>query len=306
MSKVDVAICVYGKPYTTAVTVASLIKHSGKHIGRVFIQEDPAQPYNETVHYLPRCFPELNIVQHVPEVFIGNAFPDFERLLANDASYRLSIRYQYAWENTQEDLLFIAHNDCLFSADVIGQMREAMGSEFVGAGMIGQCWNCPAYYAQLCEGAVHESFKPSYEEAIAVVRAFPGPRTFPESISEEFPTPFPECRLNEFACLVNVSATREHVYPLGPILPFGALTLDTGSDWFMHLSRRGYRFLDYREGFAHAPFSDTRSGDRANYQRWAYDAQEDRARTYLREHHPRVFDRLDVLRTITRTLKGLV
>jgi hypothetical protein len=303
MTKVDVAICVYGKPYNTAVTLASLIEHSGRHIGRIFMQQEKEQPHDESVQYLPRCFPDVDIVHYVPKIHLGNARLDVRRY-ANDADYRLSIRYQYAFESSRENFLFVTHNDCLFHSDVIGDMVTAVGTAFSGAGIIGQCWNCPAYFAGVCDGTRHEDYQPTYEEAIDVIRRFPSPRTSVESIDRQFPTSFPECRLGEFACLINLAATRTHVVPQGAILPFGAMTADIGTTWFTDLRRIGHRFKDYRVGFKHAPFSDGGAGDPANTQRLLYDAQEDGARTYLRQHYPATFDRVEVLRTLTTLLKG--
>lgn len=59
--------------------------------------------------------------------------------------------------------------------------------------------------------------------------------------------PLPECRVNEWACLVNLEMTREHVAPRGPLPPFGAfeqcgrLCLDTSVPWFRELSRLGLK-----------------------------------------------------------------
>jgi hypothetical protein len=36
MEKVDVVIHVYGKPWQTLCTLKSLMKHSGKHIDKIF------------------------------------------------------------------------------------------------------------------------------------------------------------------------------------------------------------------------------------------------------------------------------
>jgi len=37
IKNVDVAINVYGKPYQTALTIQSLLKYSGNHIGKIFL-----------------------------------------------------------------------------------------------------------------------------------------------------------------------------------------------------------------------------------------------------------------------------
>ncbi|MCB8876367.1 hypothetical protein [Acidisoma silvae] len=304
MPKVDVALCVYGRPYNTAVTLASLLRHSGHRIGRILLQEDGTQPFGETVDYLSRCFPGVEIDRYIPPVRIGHDFVDTARILRDDA-YRLSLRYQKAWEDSAQDFLFVTHNDCLFTSDIISEMAAAASDVFVGVGQIGQCWNCPAAFAELCSGSSHEDFKPSYEEAIAVVRAHPGPRTPEWSIQKDRPMPFPECRLNEFACLISLKALRGEVAPVGDILPFGSMSGDIGTSWFRALRLAGYRFLDYGRGFRHAPFSDSGAGNPSQRDHGIYQVQEARARDYLRTHYPKVFDRLTALRLVTRTLKGL-
>jgi hypothetical protein len=301
MKKVDVAICVYGKPFNTAVTLASLLQHSAQHIGRIFLQEENEQPFGETVEYLWRCFPNFDIKQYKSPVRIGLEFVDFNRVKV-DENYRASLRYQFAWENSTNEFLFLSHNDCLFSSDVIGHMMEEAGDTYSGIGMIGQCWNCPASFAGVCDGLRHESFQPTYEEAVEIVNKFPGPRTPVWAIDRSSPTPFPECRLNEFACLIRLSTTRGSVLPIGEILPFGAMTGDIGTTWFRELRLVGHRFRDYREGFVHAPFSDTAAGDPANNRLDTYELQERRARDFLKQNYPATFDRIDVLRSLSRTL----
>ena len=44
MGQVDVAICVYSKPYSTAVTLASLIEHSRQHIGGCLFNRKKNRP----------------------------------------------------------------------------------------------------------------------------------------------------------------------------------------------------------------------------------------------------------------------
>jgi len=305
MGQVDVAICVYGKPYNTAVTLASLIEHSRQHIGRVFIQQEKEQPYDETVDYLPRCFPELDIVRYVPAVHIGLSFADLPRARSN-AAYRLSLRYQFAWENSTKDFLFIIHNDCLFKNDIVGDMMTAIGDEFVGVGSIGQCWNCPANFAGVCDGDRHDIYQPSFEQIAKLLDGFPGPRTDLAVINRVSPMPLPECRLNEFACLINLRTTRPDVYPNGPIPPLGSMTTDIGTTWFRELRLAGRRFRNWPGNFEHAPFSRQKGGHPALSSQSVYDHDEAEARAFLRANYPKTFDRVDVLRSVARALRGFV
>jgi hypothetical protein len=248
------------------------------------------------------AFPELQITQFRPKVTIAREFFD-ERRFTEEEDYRLSLRYQLAWERGKTSHLFITHNDCVFHEDTIGLMMDRMGDEFVGAGAIGQCWNCPASYAGRCSGPTHETFAPSYEEAIELVRAHPGPRTPEWSINKEEPAPFPECRLNEFACLVNKAAVDDLVMPKGPVVPFGAMTGDIGSSWFRGLRVAGFRFIDERQGYVHAPFSETGAGNPASHIWKHYKDQEERARAFLKQHFEATEKRVTDLIRISKVVE---
>jgi hypothetical protein len=302
--KADVAICVLGKPFQTALTIASLLRQSGPRIGRIFIQEEPKQPFGEVVKYLFLAFPGADVVQFTPRVAIGLEFFDAHRF-SQDADYRAGVRYQRAWEEGREEFLFISHNDCIFTGDVVGKMIEAAAPGFIGVGQIGQCWNCPASFAQKCSGPTHEQFNPTYEEAIKIVRDFPGPRTPEWSIQKDIPSPFPECRLNEFACLIHRNAIRHRIMPEGPIEPLGAMTGDTGTTWFRKLRLEGYRFKDFQECFVHAPFSPSGGGRAGSESPSLYSEQEEMARAILRESYPEIATRLDDLRRVTRLVANL-
>ena len=291
MSKVDVAISVYGKPFHTAVTLASLFQHCGEHIGRVYFQEELAQPHGDQVRAVAGCFPGRTIQHYKAKYHLSYDATPKASLAETDL--RQSVRYQLAWESTDKDYLFITHNDCLYTADVVGGMLERLRDQrFTGVGLVGQCWNCPAHYAKLCHGDVYESFRPSYDEAIRLVEAHPSPRTHAARIDPASPMPLPECRLNEFACMVNLPACRSLVMPLGDVMPIGAMGVDIGTDWFRQLTLRGHRFLNWFEGLRHAPFSANGNGITADGDRTVYEATEARAAEYLAAHHRQVFDSL--------------
>ena len=46
-AKVDIAINVYGKPFQTALAIRSLLKYSGDHVGRFFINLEKKQPFGK-------------------------------------------------------------------------------------------------------------------------------------------------------------------------------------------------------------------------------------------------------------------
>jgi hypothetical protein len=155
----------------------------------------------------------------------------------------------------------VLHNDVLIKRDIVGPMLAAIGDAFA-VGHIGQCWNCPASNEQLvrdsgcanraCSSEHYQDFRPDYEGmkrlyALAVERGV-FVRPYWESWEMHYaadPWPLPECRVNEWGCLVDVRMTRPLVRPQGAILPFGGyepcgkICLDIGVTWFRELHRRG-------------------------------------------------------------------
>jgi hypothetical protein len=164
---------------------------------------------------------------------------------------------------------------------------------FTGIGWVGQCWNCPAHQAGVCNGDIYESYRPTYEKAAAIVTAHPSPRTVVELLDRKQPAPLPECRLNEFGCLINLAKCRREIMPLGDVRPFGCMNLDIGTDWFHGLVRRGHRFLNWYEGMSHAPFAPGYAGHPLNTNAAGYHSAEERAYQYLAEYYPEVAARLD-------------
>lgn len=289
---VDVAMSVYGKPFHTAVTLLSLQQHSGAHINRIYVQLEREQPFDAQPE---RILPLLGekIFVYRPPLYLGWTQVDSSRL--GDAAYRQSVRYQWPWEHSDRAQLFIAHNDCVFFDDVIGRMRAVMTREGVaGVGPIGQCWNCPAHHAGRCDGARHEAFQPTYEEACEIVRAHPGPRLKVEKIDKISPMPFLECRLNEIACLIDLTQARPATMPHGPCLPLGWNRTDTGVDWFrgMRLQKFRFKHWDLRDGFSHGYFYAENGGHPANRDRALYDRGEADALAWLEAHFPREAARL--------------
>ena len=303
---VDVAMSVYGKPYQTAATLASLLHHSGQHIGTIWFQEELEQPYGANVGGLPALFPGRNFNVFRPHHHLGYSHVRPEQL--KEERDRHSIRYQLAWERTDKDYLFICHNDTLYTSDTVGGMIERLNTGvYTGVGWVGQCWNCPAHAAGVCDGDRYETYRPTYEEALAVVAAHPKPRTLVEAIDRGQPAPLPECRLNEFGCLINLRKCRQDTMPFGPALPFGHFDLDVGTEWFGSLTRRGHRFLNWYDGMNHALFADG-AGHPSNTTAERYTLGETRARAYLAEHFsdlvrlidqpaPRALSAWDVLRS---------
>ena len=260
MSTVDVAVNIFAKPYQTSLSLLSLLKFSGQHVDRIYLQFEPSgSKYDKVFPYVIAEYLETRAIVYQPEYWLKLEAADTTRF--TDTKYRLSVRYQHAFENTDKEFLFIMHNDVLIKKDIIGHMRENIGNAFV-MGQVGQCWNCPAANQKLvqscglgdqaCSPERYPSFKPSldrlqylYEQA---EKQGVFVRPYYKHLADHYSGtawPLPECRVNEWAAMVNVKQTEQFVVPQGGILPFGCfeqcgpICLDTAVAWFRDLSRLG-------------------------------------------------------------------
>lgn len=254
MSKIDVLISVCGKPLQTAHALLSMEKKCGHCIDKIyFIEENTSlrdidcgdhsfileKLSEKIIHFMPRywnyCFPiELDRI--------------------NDINYRHSVRYQYGWEKSEKDFILIIHNDIVFHKDVITPMIEAIGNN-VASGHIGQCWYCPAAFTDKCSSKKYMEYRPDFNEILSMYkhvqapeglfkRAYHLPRLHDMFLRQ--PWPLPECRVNEWCCLINMKIARELTIPHGRVIPFGAIVnvgkqiLDVGCQWFREMHARGH------------------------------------------------------------------
>ena len=242
--KIDVVINVYGKPYQTLCTLKSLMLHSGKHIDKIYLIEELQQPYGENIDFILNEFD--NLIHFKPNKYcftpwIGS-FGDL-----NDQENRYCFRYQYGIEKSDKKYVFITHNDILYTGDIIGDMLSSVEGS-AGIGLIGQCWNCPAFKGGLCDGSRYQDYKPTYQDIISVSNQHTPARytQFTHLINRDVPMPLPECRLNEFACLVDRDVCINECPPNGNSRFFGGYDiLDLGDAWFRDLVLKGYQFKNY-------------------------------------------------------------
>src|SRR5262249_32644052 len=153
----DVAISVYGKPFQTAVTLLSLIRHSKDHINKIYFIKEAKQPRDEDFRFLLDLLGERVIV-HIPKYWLWVKPLDPSKI--GNVGYRHSIRYQFAWEHSVANYLYVTHNDVLYTGDLVGSLLAQIGS-YVGIGQIGQCWNCPAFAEKLCRGDKYLEYRPT-------------------------------------------------------------------------------------------------------------------------------------------------
>lgn len=284
--QVDVAINVYGKPFQTAVTLLSLLEHSGEHIGRIHITLEKRQPFSAEFGGLLRMLGDRATI-HRPRFWFG-VRPQRSRWLMQWQPYRHALRYQHAWETSDKPFLFITHNDVLYTGDLIGELLARIPGH-IAAGPVGQCWNCPASIAGKCGPDRYWEFRPTYPEWVDLAKRFPGPRAahYAHVVDPASPWPLPECRVNEWSALIDLRQARAITMPIGKAVPFGALFgLDIGTQWFHAMAQLGARVkhVDIHPYAEHAWTSSTGNGHAALADRAVYEREEATAKAYLMDH----------------------
>ncbi|MCB0771200.1 MAG: hypothetical protein KDC00_12450 [Flavobacteriales bacterium] len=285
---VDIAINAYGKSHQTAVTLLSLLRHSGQHIRTIRITLERRQPFDaDFVDLLAHLGDRATI--HRPRFWFGTR-PTRTTWLLQWRPYRHSLRYQYAWETSDRPFLFVTHNDVKYTGDIIGAMLDRIPGH-VAIGPVGQCWNCPAALAQHCGPDSYSTYRPNYTEWKALAAKHPGPRAahYHRVVDPNKPWPLPECRVNEWSMLVDMRIARPLTMPFGDAVPLGALYgLDVGTQWFHDVLNNGERIahFDIAPYAAHAWASVTGGGHAALVNKDVYDAEEERAWAYLTTEFP--------------------
>ena len=259
MSKVDVIISVCGKPLQTCLALLSLERASGQHIDKIYFIEENTQTkgIDAGCHQYVLDALAHKIEYYMPKYW-NYCFPiEWDRI--DDEEYRHSVRYQYGWEKSDKDYVLIIHNDAIFRKDIIGAMVEGIG-DHVAAGHIGQCWYCPAAFSGKCSPDTYMDYRPDFRELVDLyrsaqppegkqVRAYHLPRM--HDIFFKQPWPLPECRVNEWCCLVNMKIARKMTMPIGKATPFGAFInvgkqiLDVGCQWFREMHLRNQTCLNF-------------------------------------------------------------
>lgn len=291
IQKVDVAVNVFGKPYQTIVAINSLLKYSGQHIHKIYLIVEKKQKNEGDIDIIKRHIQFENIEYFIPDFYFGwwpgRRIGLLNLLLSKFNKYRYSIRYQYAYEKSNKDFLFLMHNDMIFSDDLIGAYLSSIG-EAVGIGKIGQCHNCPAFEIH-CTPKTYTEFKPSFNELVKLYEKFPHSRIVVNNILERQKRnwPLPECRLNEFASLINLKKSRKVTIPNGSKMPPGYMGLiDIGIDWFYQLNNLGLTFkhFDYSKFAEHSwAIPEQSAGHEALFNDDLYHREEEIAKKHVEE-----------------------
>lgn len=262
--RIDVALNIFAKPYQTALAILSLLRHSGQHVSRLWFQYEPrgcaydkAPPYGIYEYITEKSIVPCEVSQPGIWIDLDSAQPD----KFGDPSYRHALRYQYAFEHSDAKYLFVIHNDVYFLKDILTPMLAEIGDNFA-IGQLGQCWNCPAANSELmrdvldrppCTPDTYGDFRPDADQLKALYAEAAKRGIFARPYDKygfrgefaERPWPLPECRINEWACLLDLEKTRTLTVPEGDVFPFGGyrpcadLNLDIGCAWFRDLHEKG-------------------------------------------------------------------
>lgn len=263
---VDVVIQTFGKPWQLLCTIESLLTHSEKWIDKIYLIEEAKHPFGDNIDLIFEY--DLPIIHKKNKEWVN-----IYGIKAEDVPVQ-NIRHQWGIEQSDKKHVFICHNDVLFTGDVVGEMLEEIG-DCVGIGEIGQSWNCPAF--KLCGGGCNwNNWNPTWEE----VRSLPLPhiRTRLDNLDKDVPKLMPECRLNEFYCLIDREACIKEGRPY-----FGEFTEDSGVAWFRAMYKKGYKFKDYRRNAIHAYWANIGGHEVEQKEKLYWDAEE-KAKEYFKQN----------------------
>jgi hypothetical protein len=283
-SRVDVAINAYGKPYQTAVTLYTLMKHSGQWINKIYFVEESKQPEKSNYQFIRDNFGD-KLVHFKPSVWLWTKSVKFDFLL-NFKMFRHAVRYQYPWEMSDQKYLLVLHNDVYFKDDLVKHYLEGIG-DASGIGRIGQCWGCPAFEAKLCVPETYPEYKPDYKELMQLAKDYPQARTHEYGlvVDPKAPWPLPECRLNEYVAMIDLEKTKKDTMPIGKGTAFGSYDrLDVGVKWFADMNNMGHTFkhFDYDPYATHSWVSLRNAGHDALFNKDLYRYEESVALQCLR------------------------
>lgn len=272
-TKIDVVINVCGKPYQTALTLLSLMRHSGSHINKIYFIEENLKAQKKSLFQKriklsvdnedlnPNAHEKLKhilkdyVIEYMPKYWLWVKGADPKRTAVDD-DYRLSVRYQYGFEKSDNEYIFITHNDCIYFEDILGALLSNIDTN-IAIGHVGQCWNCPASWAGKCESDTYQSYKPGLEEIKQLYRAVATPPGLAKrdvfGVKRPWLSgwPLPECRVNEWCTLINLQLARAATQPYGSATLFGnyhagnLVDHELGVGWFHDVCNSGFKIKHY-------------------------------------------------------------
>lgn len=290
MKKIDICLNVFGKPYQTIVTLKSLLKYSSQHIDKIFLIEEENQPIDYNFDLIKNEVNYDGLIRFKPKHFLWVNGTDYN-LYQTNKDYKYSIRYEYGLNNTDKSHILLIHNDVFFQKDIVGELLNE-DENFFGIGRVGQCWNCPLFYENLCSGEklsknLENNF--DYDFIFDVIYKHNTTRTFihQNKIDKLKPLPLPECRINEWCMLINVDLYKKEVLENKRVVPFGGyFQMDIGDLWFKQMVDLGYKFknFDIDKYITHAYFSITGNGHSSLFDSNKYQMEEVEAKKYYEKN----------------------
>lgn len=286
MKKVDICINVYGKQYQTLVTLKSLLKYNSDYINKIYLIEEAKQPHPTDFEFIKNELNYCNLVHFKPNHHLW--VYGTQELLLSDEKYRHSIRYQYAFEKTENDFLFIIHNDVLFKTKFLDILIDDVNkNRYIGIGQLGQCWNCPLQYEKLCNADICQDVNLSNNQIFDAINKHQQTRTFgiQHLIDKKKPLPLPECRLNEWFAFINMQIVGKEFKSSFPFGGYGIL--DIGTEFYREAILSGFKFknIDINEHCTHAYFSNNGNGHSSMSNDEKYFSEEELAKKYYLENY---------------------
>ncbi len=262
--KIDVLINVFAKPWQTALSILSLLEHCGQHIDKIYFHEERAKSdFDRNNHDALLDYLSESIVYFSLPYWLSSNSVCEDKL--QDENYRLSMRYQYGFENSNKKFALLIHNDIEVLGDIVSEYLLNI-KENTAIGELGQCWWCPAGQMNICTSEKYTEFKPKYHQLMYIYNQnmdYNNRRAYNLGLKQEFwdrPWPLPECRINEWCMMVNLQKARPDTIPYGKARPLGGqfasgakigedwehvVNLDTGVQWFRDLHLSGHSFQHF-------------------------------------------------------------
>ena len=233
--KVDVDIYSWSKGWQTLCTLKSLMLHSGQHIDKIYltIPLNPVSPVD--IEWITPYFDNIiiNNSKRINRISEDNVGWDY-----SNEDNRHSLLGQYCLEKSDKKYVYFTHTDVLYTGDVIGDMLNKI-NDTAGIGIVGICWVCHFGRAGLCHGSKFGEYNPTYNQALEVSKTTPPLRNAEIDIFQVIPAP--ECRLNEWACLIDREKTLQAGFPY-----FGINgNTESGCRWFRNMILKGNKFVHY-------------------------------------------------------------
>jgi hypothetical protein len=274
-SRIDVIVQSYGKGQQLRCTLKSLMLHSKQWIDKIYFIEEQKAPFNDSCEWVKDYFD--NIIYHKPNKYVNPYSVPYYQVPEE------CIRYKWAIDRSDKNWVFVTHNDVLYTGDVIGNMLNEIkkwklnnpNNRVVACAQLHQCWNCPAL--EICGGGEKwELWNPSFEDIKKL--KLPHIRTRLDNLHPTVPKLMPECRVNEWAALIDRNACIEE-----KSCNFGDFTEDSTVAWFRAMHLKGYKFIDYRKDFHHAYWANM-GGFQVQQKEQVYIDSEQKAKEYFEEH----------------------